>query len=208
MKNCTRIVIHSDVLGRLPRHFGVNVEIQQHAGRSNLWDWLAHSNATAAREFHPDRPLRKPLTSQEYFAHIRSREDFDLWRKALLGDPDGKVRWHEYLFDSEVPWIGVPDEIARKLGEIGVEPLYALGYGTKDYPRPLIKADPYPDAEIDWAAAASAYEYYFAVMYHFAGQFGGRYFLMMNEPENQAGGPATLTAETLTGARAQVTLKG
>jgi hypothetical protein len=192
VKHFSQIVIAPAVLGRTPQHMGVNVEIQRHAETTNLWDWLAHSGSTVAREFHPDRPLRRRRAREEEFAHVRTRAEFDQWRQEILADPaGGPVRWDEYLFEDDVPWIGVPDAIATRLAEIEVQPLYALGYGTFDYPRPLIAADPYPetvtDAEIDWAAAASAYEYYFAVIYHFASRFEGRRFMMMNEPENQWG---------------------
>ncbi len=190
MKNHCLITIGGEAVGRTPRQYGVNVEIQDHAGRTNLWDWLAASNITCVREFHPDRSLRRNPTKVGRWDEITGRAEFEAFRERVRRAPDSDaVDWGNYLFDEAIPWIGVPDEIAGKLGEMQIQPLYALGYGTADFPRPLITEDglnaPAGDEQIDWAAAASAYDYYFAVIYHFASRFGGRYFMMMNEPENQ-----------------------
>ena len=69
--------------------------------------------------------------------------------------------------------------------------LGSLAHAPKDFPRPLVKeigATVAPSNDgIDWGAAACAYEYYFAVIYHFAQQGSIADFLMINEPENRFG---------------------
>lgn len=193
MKHCTQISIHRRPVARTPRLLGVNVEVQDHADSTNLWDWLAHSLSGVVREFHPDRSLRRELVSQGRWGEISSRADYDGFRKAVRDDPaGGGIDWSNYLFGEKVPWIGVPDAIARKLSQLQIEPLYALGYGTRDFPRPVLRngadlADVVNDDDIDWEAAVSAYDYYFAVIWHFASEYDGRRFMMVNEPENQGG---------------------
>jgi hypothetical protein len=88
--------------------------------------------------------------------------------------------------------MGVPDGFVAAYHRSRCEVLFSLGWLPRDFPRPILrKLDGEPvepaDDEIDWGAAACAYEYYFAVIYHFA-EAGGTRFLMCNEPENRDGG--------------------
>jgi len=62
----------------------------------------------------------------------------------------------------------------------------AASYGPANEPSPLVPGvwERMPtDDEINWKAAAAAYEYYFACLYHFASGFDVRYFNLHNEPE-------------------------
>ena len=180
--------IFPDTVARTPRHLGVNIELQDHHDEVNLWDWLADSGVTIVREFHPEQSLRKGEVSHDTWETVTTRAELEAFRKRVRADPEGDmIQWQAYRFDRPVHWIGVPDGIIRKVSELGVEPLVSMGYQTKSFPRPLVKDRDLRgvpgDDGIDWPAAASAYEYYFAMIYHFASKFGSRYFLMHNEPE-------------------------
>ncbi|NQT94160.1 MAG: hypothetical protein HQ559_15470 [Lentisphaerae bacterium] len=120
---------------------------------------------------------------------MSARSDFDAYRDKVLTDPGpaGPIGWDAYSFDRPVEWIGVPDGIVEKLVEVDVEPLVSLGYNPKMFSRPLVpdmEFDGIPsDDRVDWGAAASAYDYYFAIAYRYAKTYRSRYFLMHNEPE-------------------------
>ena len=203
------ILIDRRAIAKTPRHLGLNVEVKDHYEKANIWDWIADSGATVVREFTPERNLKVGMVSdedlkgphmernwrvlnlakvgEEEFASIQSRNDFDAWRKDILTNPQKKIPWELFSFDRELPWLGNPDGIVSKLKEIGIEPALPLDYSTKIFPRPLVKkwvVEGIPgDEVIDWGAAACAYEYYFALIYHFSSEFGTRYFTMHNEPE-------------------------
>ena len=74
---------------------------------------------------------------------------------------------------------------------INVECLYSLGYASRFFERPLLTNIEFvgtpSDGDIDWEAAASAYDYYFAYIYHFTKNYAAQQFLMINEPENRDG---------------------
>ncbi len=192
MRELSRLIVRPRVIATTPEHFGVNVEVQDHADRTNLWDWIADSGATCVREFHPEQSLRvnRPVAADAY-GDLADRAAFDRWRQSLLDDPAGRVRWQDFQFDQSYRWLGTPDAIAAKLNEVGVEGLYSLGYSTGEFPRPLVRDVEFmgrpDDGQIDWSAAACGYEYYFAVMWHFASRYGARRFMMINEPENRWG---------------------
>lgn len=171
-----------------PRHLGTNVEVQIEHDKINLWDWLADSGATIAREFHPEQSLRKEPVDESVWEDIKTPADFDEFRKRVCADPEGgPIQWQAYHFDKSVEWMGVPDGIVKKVKEAGVEPLVSMGYNPKLFSRaPLTRWDiegTPADDDIDWAAAASAYDYYFAMIYRYASKNGARYFLLHNEPE-------------------------
>ncbi len=183
------LLILPNPIAETPKHLGVNMLTQEHHDVINLWDWLAHSGATIAREFHPEKPLVGAERPPDPWESIHSSADFEAYRRSVLANPapDGPICWDAYSFDKPVKWIGVPDGIIEKLVQVGVEPLVSLGYNPKMFPRPLVpdlEFDGIPsDDQIDWGAAASAYDYYFAIAYHYAGTYQSRYFLMHNEPE-------------------------
>lgn len=191
MRDHTVLTIVPNTIARTPRHVGVNVELQEHADRTNLWDWLADSGVSVAREFHPEVSFRTGPAEAGDYGDLPDRQAFDAYRKRVNQDPAGAVGWDRYRFAQSIPWMGVPDAIAAKVHALGIEPLYSLGYHTKLFPRPLIRDVSFVGAAgddmIDWAAAACAYEYYFAVIHRYATRQGGRYFMMINEPENQLG---------------------
>lgn len=181
-------MVFSEAVARTPRHWGLNIEMQDYHDEVNLWDWLADSGATIVRELHPPSCLRKDTIAADAWDHIASRGDLEAFRTKVKADPEGSlIQWDAYMFGESVPWIGVPDGIMRKVSEIGVLPLVSMDYPTTAFARPLVKdleLDGIPEDDgIDWSAAASAYDYHFAFMYHFAREFGSRYFLMHNEPE-------------------------
>jgi len=181
-------LIFPEEVAKTPRHWGLNIEVQDYHDEVNLWDWLADSGATIVREFHPSQCLRKGEVPAEAWDKICYRADLDSLRTEARSNPEGNViQWDAYAFDRPARWMGVPDGIIRKVTEIGVQPLVSIDYPTTAFARPLVKdleLDDVPgDDQIDWSAAASAYDYHFAFMYHFAKEFGSRYFLMHNEPE-------------------------
>ncbi len=149
-----------------------------------LWPDTAPRSTIGA--YHEGLLAARPTDGWE---GLSNRTDFDTYRESVLAapGPGGPICWDVYSFDKPVKWIGVPDGIVEKLVQVGVEPLVSLGYNTKMFPRPLVtdmEFDGIPaDEQIDWGAAASAYDYYFAIGYHFAKIYGSHYFLMHNEPE-------------------------
>lgn len=190
MRYASTLRVLPRVVGRTPRAFGINVEIQEHHDALNLWDWLADSGASIVREFHPEVSLRRAEADTTRWEAIRDRESFESWRRRVLEDPTGgAIAWDEYRFGEVVPWLGCPDGLIGKVREAGLQPLYSLGYSPREFPRPLVidtgHIGPVEDEGIDWGAAASAYDYFFAEMYHYATRHGARFFTMINEPENR-----------------------
>ena len=204
------ILLNDRVAARTPRRFGVNVEMQDHYERCNLWDWLADSGASVIREFHPEKYLRRHPMEPKKVAGISSKADFDAWRRRLVAAPE-TLAWDDYMFNEPIRWLGVPDGIIGKVKEGMMEPIVSMGYYPRMFPEPLMRilsgdelaprSASYPkaegtsplseglwekmptDDEINWRAAASAYEYYFAFMHHYTKEFGVRYFNLHNEPD-------------------------
>jgi hypothetical protein len=174
-------------VAQTPKYLGVNVEVMQHAQRANVWDWLADSGVGMVRVGHPDTNLRKAISPAEtaYFA-LRSRDEFEAFRARLLNDPERNTPWTQYRFSEEVPWLGTPDLIVEKLNAIKVKPILSMAYAPNYFARPLLTAwgEGYvpSDASIDWGAAASGYEYYFACIWRYATKYNVTHYMMMNEP--------------------------
>lgn len=191
MRYYSELTVLPDVIAHPPRHFGLNVEMQDHHEQSNLWDWIADSGSTCIRTFHPEQTLRGADADPAAYAAVTDAASFDIWRQALLADVDGQLPWANYRFTEAVPWMGQADGFVNQYAKQGVEVLYSLGYWPTLFPRPLVKAvgtNEVPgDDGIDWGAAACAYEYYLAVMHRYATRSGGRVFMMINEPENRFG---------------------
>lgn len=176
-------------VGKTPKHLGVCLEVAEDADRSNLWDWLADSGAKMARVIHPDNDLRSPAGKLENFKHIKDQAGFEAYRAHLLADPAKNLPWSHYLFDQRIAWLGVPDDEVRKAVECGVAPVVSMAYSPRYYPRSLLKAfkptlKP-ADEAINWDAAASAYEYYFANIQRFATRHGVTHYMMLNEPDDR-----------------------
>jgi hypothetical protein len=170
-----------------PLCLGLNVEVMQHADRANLWDWLADSGAGMARFPHPDTDLRKKdPAADNMFQAIRTKTEFEAFRTRLLADPGNAAHKKRYRFAEEIPWLGEPDAIAAKLKAVDIEPLFSIAYAPGWFERPLLTAwqgaAAPSDADIDWGAAASAYDYAFACIRHFASRFGVTRYMMLNEP--------------------------
>jgi len=176
-------------VAKTPKYLGVCLEVAEDADRSNLWDWLADSGAKMARVIHPDNDLRSPAGKLENFKHITDKAGFEAHRANLLTDPEKNLPWSHYLFDQRIQWLGVPDDEVRKATECGVEPIVSMAYSPRYYPRSLLKTfkptlKP-ADEAINWDAAASAYEYYFANIHRFATRSGTTHFMMLNEPDDR-----------------------
>ena len=176
-------------VGKTPKYLGVCLEVAEHADRSNLWDWLADSGAKMVRVIHPDRDLRAPAAKGELHKDIATQQDFETFRSRLLADPERNVPWQNFLFDQNIPWLGVPDEEICKATECGVAPIVSMAYTPQYYPRSLLKSygdfNQAPDAAVNWDAAAAAYEYYFAFIYRYASRNGVTHFMMLNEPDDR-----------------------
>ena len=185
-----QFMISDQPMGRTPVRFGVNIETQPDAETSNLWDWLKDSGAQILREFHPEKRLRDPAALTVRWDACVDRESFDQFRADILRNPESAIPWDTYYFEREVPWLGVPDRIVKRVHEIGAEAVCSLGWCPKMYSESLVvnlesgaAFDPDSDAGIDWRAAASAWEYYFAEVFFFARRHGVTRFSMYNEPE-------------------------
>ena len=176
-------------VAKTPKYLGVCLEVAEDADRSNLWDWLADSGAKMVRVIHPDNDLRSPSGKLENFKQIADKAGFEAYRANLLADPEKNLPWSHYLFDQRIAWLGVPDDEVRKATECGVEPVVSMAYSPRYYPRSVLKAfkptlKP-ADETINWDAAASAYEYYFANIHRFATRHGTTHFMMLNEPDDR-----------------------
>ncbi len=171
---------------RAPKHLGLNVEVFDHAGRSNLWDWLADSGAAVARVFHPERSLRRAEAPTARWDAVVDATAFEAFRQDLLVDPERTIPWETYLFMDPLPWLGVPDEIVKGVLAVGAQPICSLGFDPRSYPHPLVRdltAATADAAGIDWRAAAAAYEYYLAEVWRYTSGHGVRYYSMHNEPD-------------------------
>lgn len=182
--------VNTAPVGKTPLRMGVNVEYQPRPQQANLWDWLKDSGAQILREFHPERSLRKANAPTKRWDACDSRPAFEDFRAELVRDPDNAVPWETYCFDQEVKWLGRPEEIIAQSRKCGFESICSLGWSPKDYPHPLVvdfsgweQFTAEDDALIDWRAAASAWEYFFAEIFRFAGSFGVTRFSTYNEPE-------------------------
>ncbi len=182
-------LLDSRPVGKTPKYLGVCLEVAEHADQCNLWDWLADSGAKMARVIHPDRDLRAPAAKGDIHKDIVTQQDFETFRARLLADPEKNVPWQNFLFDQNIPWLGVPDVEIRKAAECGVAPIVSMAYTPQSYPRSLLKSFEdvlqAPDAAVNWDAAAAAYEYYLAHIYRYASRNGVTHFMMLNEPDDR-----------------------
>jgi hypothetical protein len=189
---CPVIAVYPVLHARTPRHLGFNVEIQTDDDRINLWDWLADSGATVLREFHPEVNMRRTPVVPGQWGRILTRNDFNSFRKRLRAKSACGLDTTNYRFDEDIPYLGVPDKILSRVVALGIVPMVPMGYVPKMFPRPLVRNmetfDAARDDGMDWEAAASAYEYYFTMAYHFSAKFGCRLFQLVNEPEYRFGG--------------------
>lgn len=179
-------LIDPSTIGKTPRHLGVNVEVQYYHDRCNLWDWLVDSGATILREFHPETNLRRQPATEEEYAAIHTKRDFDHFRLEMMADPEVNIPWDQYRFTEHISWLGVPDGIVEKVTLSGLNAMLSMGYAPTSFPRPLLTEwgeGLLTDEQIDWGAAACAYEYYAAMIYRYAAHFGITYFMLHNEPE-------------------------
>lgn len=199
--------------GRTPKFLGVCLEVAEDAQRSNLWDWVADSGVNMTRLIHPDRDIRrfpgealvpnfvesKEAKIQRFkqqsafvevkFKGIQNKQDFEVYRARLRADPVRNLPWKDYAFDQRLPWLGVADDAVRKACEAGIMPIVSMAYGPQFYPRSLLNtfADVTQpkDEAINWGAAASAYEYYFANIHRYTTRQGVSHYMLINEPDER-----------------------
>lgn len=175
------------IIARAPIKLGVNVEVQEHADRSNLWDWLKDAGVGTARTLHPERSLRERPLELSDLDHIESFEDVMAWREKLRFDPENQLPWDDFCFDRHVPWFGVPDDFVRRYLHLGIEPMISLCYGPGHFPLSLVKDLESPDLpemhELEPKALAAAWQNLFTLVYHFAYRLGAHHFTTINEPE-------------------------
>ena len=99
---------HKETHRRGPRRFGVNVEIQDHAGESNLWDFLADSGYTCVRTTHPEQSLRRhPAQPGDWqaFGPIEDWSDFQKLRRLVCDNPaadNGPIHWQAYRLSQAI----------------------------------------------------------------------------------------------------------
>ena len=179
-------LLDSKAVGQTPKYLGVCLEVADHAERSNLWDWLADSGAKMVRVVHPDKDMRIQPASESTYKQIATKSDFDAFRDRLLADPEKNIPWSNYRFEKEIPWLGIPDMEIKKVIQAGVAPVVSIAYGPHYYPGALLKSFTdevqAKDENVNWPAAASAYEYYLANVYRYASRNGVTHFMMLNEP--------------------------
>lgn len=179
--------LDSRPIGKTPKYLGVNTEVMQYADSANIWDWLSDAGVGMVRVGHPDQTFRKDIKMNEsVYAKVKSKEDFDAFRRHITGDPQKNMIWNNYLFSEEIPWLGIPDKIVKKLQSNGIKAIISMAYSPKYYFMPILRdwnsgLFP-PDNCINWAAAASAWEYYFACIYRYASKNDVTHFMMLNEP--------------------------
>lgn len=183
---CDTYVLDCIPIAKTPRYLGLNVEVMPYASNNNVWNWLVDSNTKMVRTPHPATILRSNEQQvNATFSWIRSKSDFNSYRAAVLKDPVKEVKWENYLFSKNLPWLGNLDSIVDKLVKCKIEPLLAMSYEPSLYPESVLKQPintvSASDGVINWAAAASAYEYYFACAYRYS-EKGCHYFMMRNEP--------------------------
>lgn len=180
-------LLDSKAVGQTPKYLGVCLEVADNAERSNLWDWLADSGAQMVRVVHPDKDMRIQPASESTYKQIATKSDFDAFRARLLADPEKNIPWNNYRFDKTIPWLGIPDVEIEKAIQAGVAPILSIAYGPHCYPGPLLKEFTgevqAKDENVNWPAAASAYEYYLANVYRYANRDGVTHFMMLNEPD-------------------------
>lgn len=170
-----------------PKFLGVCLEVAENGDTSNLWDWLADSGAKMARVVHPDCDMRVNPSLMGKYGSIVTKKDFEAFRKGLLANPDKNIPWDNYRFDKNVPWLGIPDVEITKAMQAGVTPIISIAYGPSYYTESLLQKSytgeiPAKDENINWAAAAAAYEYYLAVIHRYANRNGVTHYMMINEP--------------------------
>ena len=174
------LLVGPEPVAKTPRHLGFNAELLNFFNESNLADWMADSNGTICRIF-----VSKGYTKGE-FDSIRTEEDFNRYRAAVRENPDQKINW---IANQPAAKDRKPDrteDMCRLMLKANIEPLIDISVGGKSNYKEPILIDLRKTAEdpgnINWAAAAAAYESHFA-SFHRLGKIGVRYFMMANEPE-------------------------
>jgi len=174
------LLLGPDPVAKTPHHLGFNAELLNYFNESNLADWMADSNGTICRIF-----VSKGFTKGK-FDHIKTEEDFNRYRAAVRENPEKNINWTANQPPAKE---GKPDrteDTCRLMLKAGIEPLIDIGVGAKGNYKQSILIDVRKTVEspqnINWAAAAAAYESHFAAFYRF-GKVGVRYFMMANEPE-------------------------
>ncbi len=186
-----RIIPHC--IAKTPRHIGAEIDMQDHADKTNLWDFIKDAKITMTRSRALDTGVRKlpegeSYDLEDYVKDISDHKSFLIWKQAFLKNPKQFVHKDSYNFMQKTGYEGgIPDQTVKNLLKIGVMPCIELSWCPKNFGKPLLKRwcldgkFPSHDA-IDWQAYANAYLNYYIVMNHFAGVFSCNYFMLSNEP--------------------------
>jgi hypothetical protein len=174
------LLIGPDPIAKTPHHLGYNAELLNFFNESNLADWMADSNGSICRMF-----VSKGFIKGE-FDHIKTEEDFNRYRAAVRENPEQKIKWAANQPTEKDKKPDRAEDTCRLMLKASIEPLIDIGVGAKGNYKESILIDVRKTVEspqnINWAAAAAAYETHFAAFYRF-GKIGVRYFMMANEPE-------------------------
>jgi hypothetical protein len=174
------LLIGPDPVAKTPHHLGFNAELLNYFNESNLADWMADSNGSMCRIF-----VGKGYTKGE-FDSIKTEEDFNRYRAAVRANPDQKINWIANQPAAKDKKPDRTEDMCRLMLKAGIEPLVDVAVGGKsNYKEPILidlKKTAEDPQNINWAAAAAAYETHFASFYRL-GKIGVRYFMMANEPE-------------------------
>lgn len=154
---------------------GVNLELQDDALQTNLWDWLSDANVGVVRQFHPDKDFR--TTSQGPWSQVATQADYLALRAqaAKAGD------WNGFDFSTHRAWIGIPDDCVARLKAAGIRVLASPGCSAKT--TGLLVED---DGSPRWSAIAASYAYHLEFFLHFGRKFQVKDYLLSNEPELSA----------------------
>jgi hypothetical protein len=174
------LLVGPDPVAKTPRHLGYNAELLSFFNDSNMADWMVDSNGTMCRIF-----VSKGFTKGE-FDSIKTEEDFNRYRASMRANPDQAINWvaNQPVVKGKKP--DRTEDMCRLMLETKIEPLVDVAVGGKsNYKEPILvdlKKTVEAPQNINWAAAAAAYESHFAVFYRL-GKIGVRYYMMTNEPE-------------------------
>lgn len=190
MLHHTEIHLLPTVLGNVPRLAGVNAELQEYADRSNFWDWLADSGFQAVRQFHPELNLRRRKARAGAWGEVRTEADYAARRAFCRAEPAAAFDPADYAFTDNIPWLGVPDEVVAKTCAAGLRPIVSVGAYPRMFERCILPQMRLTSTEakrelLDWEAGVCLHEYAFALIWHYAKEYGVRDFTTINEPENQ-----------------------
>ena len=83
--------------------------------------------------------MRKTVPQPGDLGIFAAWSDFENYRGRVCADPEhGPLRWGEFRFTENIPWMGIPDEFLAKYREIGVDALVSIGTGPGEFAQALL----------------------------------------------------------------------